>query len=81
VREADWTAAMRVEALGQSVQADVFHLYSIKEGIVYGSVLLNYFVVGAARDRMAPRGATGNRKYRLSSVRTYGGIGGEKEIK
>ena len=32
---------------GQSVQADVFHLYSIKEGIVYGSVLLNYFVVGA----------------------------------
>ena len=25
----------------------MFHLYSIKEGIVYGSVLLNYFVVGA----------------------------------
>ncbi|HVS54595.1 MAG TPA: hypothetical protein VHD62_19725 [Opitutaceae bacterium] len=47
VREPDWSAELRVEALGQSVQADVFHLYSLKEGVVYGSVLLNYFVVGA----------------------------------
>src|SRR5208283_1201990 len=47
LRGPDWSADMRIEALGQSVQADVFHLYSIKEGIVYGSVLLNYFVVGA----------------------------------
>ena len=47
LREPDWSADLRVEALGQSIQADAFHLYSIKEGIVYGSVLLNYFVVGA----------------------------------
>jgi hypothetical protein len=47
MREPDWSADLRIEALGQSVQADVFHLYSLKEGIVYGSVLLNYFVVGA----------------------------------
>jgi hypothetical protein len=47
LREPDWTAELRVEALGQSIQADAFHLYSIKEGVVYGSVLLNYFVVGA----------------------------------
>lgn len=46
-REAEWTATVNIEALGQSVQADVFHLYSLKEGVVYGSVLLNYFVVGA----------------------------------
>ena len=46
-REGAWSATMNVEALGQSVQADVFHLYSIKEGAVYGSVLFNYFVVGA----------------------------------
>ena len=46
-REAGWSAKMNVEALGQSVQADVFHLYSLKEGVVYGSVLINYFVVGA----------------------------------
>ncbi len=47
LREAGWSATLNVEALGQSVQADVFHLYSLKEGVVYGSVLFNYFVVGA----------------------------------
>ncbi len=47
LRETDWTATVRLEALGQSVLADVFHLYSLKEGVVYGSVLFNYFVVGA----------------------------------
>jgi hypothetical protein len=47
LREPQWTAAVRLEALGQSVQADVFHLYSLKEGVVYGSVLFNFFVVGA----------------------------------
>ncbi len=47
LRDADWAVALRVEARGQSVQADVFHLYSLKEGVVYGSVLFNYFVIGA----------------------------------
>jgi hypothetical protein len=47
LRESEWTADLKIEAVGQSVQADVFHLYTIKEGVVYGSVLLNYFVVGA----------------------------------
>jgi hypothetical protein len=47
IREGKWSATMRAEALGQSVQADVFHLYSLKEGAVSGSVLVNYFVVGA----------------------------------
>ncbi|MGH7944571.1 MAG: hypothetical protein ACREF9_06145, partial [Opitutaceae bacterium] len=47
VREPDWTAEVRVEALGQSVQADVFHLHTLKSGVVTSSVLLNYFVVGA----------------------------------
>jgi hypothetical protein len=47
LRETDWAAAVQIEALGQSVQADVFHLYSLKEGVVYGSTLINYFVVGA----------------------------------
>ena len=47
IKQAEWSATMSVEALGQSLQADVFHLYSLKEGVVYGSVLLNYFVVGA----------------------------------
>lgn len=47
VREAGWKAEMKIEALGQSIQADVFHLYSLKQGAAYGSVLVNYFVVGA----------------------------------
>ena len=47
LRDAGWSATMTIAALPQSAQADVFHLYSLKEGIVYGSVLINYFVVGA----------------------------------
>lgn len=47
IKETSWKATMNAEALGQSIQADVFHLYSVKEGAVYGSVLFNYFVVGA----------------------------------
>lgn len=47
IREMGWKATMRIEALSQSIQADVFHLYSLKEGEVSVSVLVNYFVVGA----------------------------------
>ncbi len=47
LRDADWSANLRVEALGRSVQADVFHLHTIREGAVQASVLLNFFVVGA----------------------------------
>lgn len=47
LRDTGWSAALRIEALGQSVQADVFHLYSLREGAVQASVLINYFVVGA----------------------------------
>lgn len=47
LREGDWQVSLSVEALGQSIQADVFHLYSLKAGAAYGSVLINYFVVGA----------------------------------
>ena len=47
LREDSWTVSLVVEALGQSVLSDVFHLYSLKSGAVYGSVLINYFVVGS----------------------------------
>ncbi|MBT8036636.1 MAG: hypothetical protein KJO21_03735 [Verrucomicrobiae bacterium] len=46
-REQGWSASMKIEAREQSVQADVFHLYSLKEGMAYGSALMNYYVVGA----------------------------------
>ena len=47
VREREWSASMVVEKLAQSVQADVFHLYSLKDQTAYASVVLNYFVTGA----------------------------------
>jgi hypothetical protein len=45
--EPAWQATMRVERLPQTVQVDAFHLFSIGEGIAYGSSVLNYLVSGA----------------------------------
>jgi len=42
-----WQATMRIERLPQAVQADALHLFSIGEGIAYGSSLINYTVSGA----------------------------------
>src|SRR5207249_6892128 len=42
-----WQATFRVERLPQTVQADAFHLFSIGEGIAYGSSVLNYVISGA----------------------------------
>jgi hypothetical protein len=42
-----WQATLRVERLPQTVQADAFHLFSIGEGIAYGSSVMNYVVSGA----------------------------------
>ncbi len=45
--DAAWSAAMRVERLPQTVQADGLHLFSIGEGIAYGSSVINYSISGA----------------------------------
>ena len=45
--EPNWTAVLRVERLPQTVQADALHLFSIGEGIAYGSSVMNYVVSGA----------------------------------
>jgi hypothetical protein len=42
-----WQATLRVERLPQTVQADVLHLFSIGEGIAYGSSIINYVISGA----------------------------------
>jgi hypothetical protein len=42
-----WQATMRVERLPQTVQADAFHLFSIGEGVAYGSSVMNYVISGA----------------------------------
>jgi hypothetical protein len=47
ITEASWQATMRVERLPQTVQADALHLFSIGEGIAYGSSVLNFLVSGA----------------------------------
>jgi len=45
--ESAWQVTLRVERLPQSIQVDAFHLFSIGEGVAYGSSLLNYAVSGA----------------------------------
>ena len=47
IREPSWSATMQIELLQRNVQSDVFHLYSLSQGTVYGSALINYFVTGA----------------------------------
>jgi hypothetical protein len=45
--DAAWSAAVNVERLPQSIQADVFHLFSVGEGIAYGSSIMNFLISGA----------------------------------
>jgi hypothetical protein len=47
ITDANWQAAMRVERLPQTIHADVFHLFSIGEGIAYGSSTINFTISGA----------------------------------
>ena len=45
--EPAWQATMHVEREPQSIQVDALHLFSIGEGVAYGSSVLNYVVAGA----------------------------------
>ncbi|MCL4178805.1 MAG: hypothetical protein KJ072_13825 [Verrucomicrobia bacterium] len=47
VRDPNWEATLGIERLPQSIQADGFHLFSIGEGIAYGSSVINYLIAGA----------------------------------
>jgi hypothetical protein len=47
ITEPAWSAALVVERLPQTVQVDAFHLFSVGEGVAYGSSVLNYLVSGA----------------------------------
>lgn len=47
IRELGWSATMAIEQLDRSIQADIFHLYSLSQEAIYGSALINYFVTGA----------------------------------
>jgi len=45
--EPEWQATVRVERLPQTVQADAMHLFSIGEGIAYGSSVITYQISGS----------------------------------
>ena len=47
INDAAWSASLRVERLPQSVQVDALHLFSIGEGVAYGSSILTYTISGA----------------------------------
>ncbi|MFO0944123.1 MAG: hypothetical protein U0930_25725 [Pirellulales bacterium] len=47
LREPTWTATVQIEQIERSVQSDIFHLYSLSQGVVYGSALINYSVTGS----------------------------------
>lgn len=47
LRDLDWNLTLQVEELEQSLQVDTLQLFSIGDGIIYGSSLLNYLVSGA----------------------------------
>jgi len=47
LNDGSWQAVIQVERLPQTIQADAFHLFSIGEGIAYGSSLINYVISGA----------------------------------
>src|SRR5690606_35301364 len=47
ISEPGWQASLRVERLPQTVQADVLHLFSVAEGVAYGSSVMTYLISGA----------------------------------
>ena len=47
LREVDWSATLDVEQLPQAIQADALHLYSVGEGRIYGSSVMNFIISGA----------------------------------
>ena len=47
IREPQWSATVAIEQLDRSLNADVFHLYSLSQGTVYGSSLINFMVSGS----------------------------------
>lgn len=47
LRDPEWSAEFTIERLDQSVQVDMLHLYTIGEGLAYGSSVMHYFISGA----------------------------------
>lgn len=71
--EPTWQATLRVERLPQTVQADGFHLFSIGEGVAYGSSVMNYTISGApvAALRVELSDEYGNVEFTGKDVRNW----------
>lgn len=50
ITEADWSIRMNADPIPQAVQADCTHLYTIGNGMVYGSSLVQFAISGAPVD-------------------------------
>ncbi len=78
VSEPSWQAGVNIERLPQSVQAEVFHLFSVGEGIAYGSTIVNYLVSGAPISalRIELSDEYLNREFTGRDVRSYQKVDG-----
>ncbi len=47
LNDPSWQATLAVERVPQSIQADALHLFTVGEGIAFGSTLVNYVISGA----------------------------------
>lgn len=76
--DAAWQATLRVERLPQSIQVDAFHLFSIGEGVAYGSSVLNYVISGApiAAFKIELSGEYSNVEFSGKDVRSWAKIDG-----
>ena len=47
IKEENYSIVLNAARLDLSIQADSLHLFSVGEGIAYGSTIMNFFIVGA----------------------------------
>ncbi|MEQ1828079.1 MAG: hypothetical protein ABL921_19110 [Pirellula sp.] len=73
IREPGWKATIQIEQLERSIQSDVFHQYSLSQGTVYGSALINYSVTGApvAEWQLTVPASLGNVTVDGQEIRTW----------
>lgn len=79
IRDGVWKARFDVTALGQNVQADLFHLHTLREGMETVSVLVNFFTAGSPSSEWrfeVPEGS-GNLLIDGQGVRAWRREGGE----
>lgn|GEM_PF-449659 len=51
-RNAGWSLALTAHKMPSSVRVEAFHLVSLGEGVMYGSVAVSYFISGAPTDEL-----------------------------